>query len=139
MQQILRVGVYGIVRLENKLLVITQERGPYKDRFDLPGGAIEFGETPEEALKREFVEEAGMEFKSCSLLTNLSHVQNVPSINEKPPFIFHQIGLIYTVSELHNLNIKGCLNYSWIDILTLKKEKISPFLEIILYDNLLVL
>ena len=32
-------GVYGICIKDNKLLCIKKERGPYKNRFDLPGGS----------------------------------------------------------------------------------------------------
>lgn len=135
MQQVFRVGAYGIVRLNNKLLVITQERGPYKDHFDLPGGAIEFGETPEEALKREFMEETGMEIKASTLVANLSHKQDVPSINDRPPFKFHQLGLIYKV-EIENTVEKGCLKHAWIDLDRLKSEKTSPILGKIINDLL---
>ena len=138
MQKVFRVGVYGIVQKENDLLVITQERGPYAGWYDLPGGGIEFGESPESALKREFMEEVGMEFKSSSLLANFSHMQDVPSINDKPSFTFHQLGLIYKVTHF-NQNTIGCLTHMWIDIDSLKNQKKSPFLERILYDNLLIL
>lgn len=138
MIQVFRAGVYGIARKENKLLVITQERGPFKGRFDLPGGKIEFGETPEEALHREFIEEVGMDFKGCSLLTNLSNLMEVPSIEGKPPFYFHQLALIYIVDELAPLNLAVGLPHCWLDIEKLETEKTSPILGKIIYDGLLL-
>jgi 8-oxo-dGTP diphosphatase len=38
------------------------------DKWEFPGGTIDFGETPEEALRREVKEEAGVEIKIVRLL-----------------------------------------------------------------------
>lgn len=51
--QISRHGAYGVVLRDSEILFTLKKSGPYKGLWGLPGGAIEFGETPEEALKRE--------------------------------------------------------------------------------------
>ena len=56
-------GVYGIYVVDGKLLVINKNGGPYINRFDLPGGSLEEGETLSEAMKREFLEETGLEIE----------------------------------------------------------------------------
>ncbi|TDL82430.1 NUDIX hydrolase [Peribacillus frigoritolerans] len=56
-------GVYGIYTDGNKILVINKNRGPYINRYDLPGGSLEDGESLTVALKREFLEETGFEVK----------------------------------------------------------------------------
>lgn len=53
-------GVYGICVQENKLLVVNKTRGPYRGRYDLPGGNVENDESMVEALHRELLEEAGV-------------------------------------------------------------------------------
>lgn len=53
-------GVYGICVYENKLLVIQKNGGPYLNRYDLPGGKLETGESLQEAIEREFLEETGL-------------------------------------------------------------------------------
>jgi ADP-ribose pyrophosphatase YjhB (NUDIX family) len=53
-------GVYGICLDDDKLLVINKSKGPYINRFDLPGGSLEESEGLNEAMKREFTEETGL-------------------------------------------------------------------------------
>lgn len=48
------IGVYGVYIKDNKLLCIRKERGPYKNRFDLPGGSQKEYESLTETLVREF-------------------------------------------------------------------------------------
>lgn len=55
------LGVYGICYQEGRLLVVHKTNGPYRNRYDLPGGTVEPQETLPEALEREFMEEAGLE------------------------------------------------------------------------------
>ena len=53
---------FGIVERDGKFLVVFSA----KDRnVSLPGGGIEKGETPEQAIYREFLEEAGYKVKSA--------------------------------------------------------------------------
>ncbi|WP_061809431.1 NUDIX hydrolase [Rossellomorea vietnamensis] len=56
-------GVYGIYIEDGKLLVIHKGAGPYINRFDLPGGSLEEGESLAEAMRREFIEETGIEIE----------------------------------------------------------------------------
>ncbi len=125
--QLRRIGVYGIARKSDKILVITQEKGVYKGKFDLPGGGIEFGEKIEQALRREFIEEVGMEFGKMELLTNLTTLVNHPTL------LFHQIGLIYLVEELTNHpNSSPELRYEWMELQRLNQKNSSPFLDCVL-------
>lgn len=48
-----------IVRADGQALFIRRAREPAMDKLALPGGFIDEGETAEEAVRREFVEEVG--------------------------------------------------------------------------------
>ena len=49
--------VAAIIRRDNEIFATQRGYGPYKDRWEFPGGKIENDETPEEAIKREIREE----------------------------------------------------------------------------------
>ena len=59
-------GVYGVCYRKNKLLWIEKNAGPYKGRFDLPGGSQEIGEGLTDTLVREVLEETGYTVLSYS-------------------------------------------------------------------------
>jgi 8-oxo-dGTP diphosphatase len=59
----LRVRVCGICIEENKLLMIRHRSLGNGYLWAPPGGGLEYGETLENALKREFVEETGLEIR----------------------------------------------------------------------------
>lgn len=52
-----RLSAYGIYIDDGKVLLIQDPRSL---RWELPGGGIEKGETIQEAVKREFIEEIGV-------------------------------------------------------------------------------
>ena len=47
----------AVIREGDRILATQRGYGPYKDWWEFPGGKIEPGETPEEALVREIREE----------------------------------------------------------------------------------
>lgn len=57
------IVVGGLLRREDRLLLCHRraDRPWYPDVWDLPGGHVEAGERPEEALVRELAEELGVD------------------------------------------------------------------------------
>ena len=129
-RKITRTGVYGVVVDEGKLLVVRQKRGPYAGKFDFPGGGIEFGESAELALRREFSEEVGMEFDSIQLIDNLTATVDVHKTPSSEPYLFFQIGMIYRVNDCRWIKDEkqGDLHRIWIEPNGLSQEKCSSLL-----------
>jgi 8-oxo-dGTP diphosphatase len=60
-----RVGVGGVLIRSGRALV---NRAVYRERFTIPSGYVERGESLEEALVREFEEETGVEVRVGAVL-----------------------------------------------------------------------
>ena len=61
------VRVYGVLLRGGRVLIADEQVGG-RDVLKLPGGAVEAGETPEQALCREFMEEGRLEVEPIRLL-----------------------------------------------------------------------
>ena len=55
--------VAAIIRDENRIFATRRGYGDFKGRWEFPGGKVEEGETPEQALVREICEELDTEIK----------------------------------------------------------------------------
>ena len=60
--------VAAIILADNKIFATQRGYGEFKDGWEFPGGKIEPGETPQEALKREIQEELDTKIKVGSLI-----------------------------------------------------------------------
>ncbi len=127
---ITRVGVYGIVMQKKQLLLIRQTRGFYAGKLDFPGGGIEFSESPEQALRREFAEEVAMEFDSLKLVDNLTITLDVPKTSWSEQYLFYQIGMIYKVKGCRLIETEklGEFQHIWTNPITLSEETCSNLL-----------
>ena len=50
----------GAVLKQDKILLVKRKNNPYKDKWALPGGYVEYGEIVENAVVREVLEETGL-------------------------------------------------------------------------------
>ena len=62
------VGVGGVVVQEKRVLLVKRAKPPLKDRWSLPGGMLELGETVRDACAREILEETGLRVSVEQLL-----------------------------------------------------------------------
>lgn len=94
----LRVRVCGICLHENKILLVHHKSlGKTGSLWAPPGGGMEYGESAEEALRREFIEETGL----------MVEVERFLFVHEylDPPL--HGIELFFLVNTVSGVLVTG--------------------------------
>jgi 8-oxo-dGTP diphosphatase len=63
---------------DGRLLLIRRKNPPFRGRYALPGGYVDYGESTEHAAARELAEETGLVAASVSLIGVYSDPQRDP-------------------------------------------------------------
>lgn len=62
------VGVGGVVIKDGRALLILRGSEPLKGEWSIPGGMLELGETLEQGVERELLEEAGLQVRVAGFI-----------------------------------------------------------------------
>ena len=101
MKEYKQLGAYGLIIKDKKIVLIKKSGGPYDGKLDLPGGTIEFCEKPEDALKRELLEEVGIKVKDFKLL-DADSISFDWQFKEDILLKVHHIGIFYQIFNYDN-------------------------------------
>lgn len=125
---LLNVRASGIIIHDNKILL---HKNINEDHYALIGGRVAIGESSEEALKREIMEELG---KEAQIIENLTTVENFFEMKDKK---YYEILFVHKLEfkdeedkkileTIKNIEGKDYLIYEWIDIDEIDKYPLKP-------------
>jgi ADP-ribose pyrophosphatase YjhB (NUDIX family) len=126
-----RIGAYAVLTHAGAVVLTQLARGPNQGRWSLPGGGLEHGETPEEALRREVMEETGVPLPSVSLVSWFSlntHWKN-PSGDSTD---LHYLGFVFRgelerrVPLLETGDGGSCSAARWFELSDLASVPVTP-------------
>jgi len=109
----------GLVIREGRVLLCKNIKHGY---FFLPGGHVEFGETAEAALAREFKEEAAIEVRCGGVALVAEHLFE----RKKGPC--HEVNVVFHV-ELHEKEFKSRepkIAFEWADLAEISERDLRP-------------
>lgn len=129
-----RIIVHTLIAVDGKYLVTKRSKNEttYPEYWDIPGGLVELGELPREAVIRETKEEVGLNI----IPTKVIHEDSNLDI-EKDLIFIRLVYLCELDDDINNIKLQEDEHseYRLINNLNeLKGEKISPFL-IDLFNN----
>ncbi len=112
---------------EGKVLLIRSPK--WGERWHIPGGHVELGESCEDANKREILEETGLDVDKVEYI-GFQEANNPKFFHRKAHFIFLDYAAHMCGGELKES--REMSEWVWVDpkeVLTDKKYKIDPFTE----------
>jgi len=112
-----------ILDSNNKILLIKRASPPAKNKWSLPGGAVDLGEELEKALYREILEECGIRIQIDRLFNAVSRIVK----DKKNDIQYHYIILNYLCQYIDGL-VKADSDASaaqWFDIEEIEKLDLS--------------
>jgi len=86
------VAADGLLVHERKLVAVRRKNDPFRGMAALPGGFVELGETTQEAVVREVLEETGLETQVTRLVGVFSDPKRDPR--------GHVISIAYALTEV---------------------------------------
>ncbi len=127
------VIISAFILRDEKLLLIQENQPPDVGKWNLPGGKLDFGENPLEAVKREAFEESGLDFKPTALLGVSSIYRNDVPVGPKQ---LHVIRIAYVGTATGSVSleygepidgVEEIANYKWLslhDVLKLNNSEL---------------
>jgi 8-oxo-dGTP diphosphatase len=131
-QDIQRVAAYGVVERTSRILLVRlTDLTPTPGAWSLPGGGIEHGEHPADAVIRELHEETGLRGRVAGLLDVESHARE-SLIDQEVLERYHAIRILYRVEvasdgPLHVVDVNGSSDEpTWHEVSKLGKLRLTP-------------
>jgi mutator protein MutT len=87
------VGIGAVIVHEGKIVLEKRGNEPSKGKWSIPGGLVELGESPEQAVIREVKEETCLDVENPSLIDVVSNVD----LDEKGKVKYHYVIIDYLV------------------------------------------
>ncbi len=132
-KRISRYGSYCIILKDNNILLTLKKSGPYKGLWGLPGGKIEFNESPQDAIIREVFEETSHSLEDLQLIGTSSYCKIFED------YELHHVGIIYKSLKIKYVHAAiPEEEFALFNLRDINKETLTPFAKEAL-DNFIAL
>ncbi|MEM3690282.1 MAG: NUDIX domain-containing protein, partial [Candidatus Micrarchaeia archaeon] len=112
------LNVYAVVRDSKGRILVLKRREPKV--WEFPGGGVEWGESPEKAVRREVFEETGLKIKKMKLLCTSSKVYRKGDLSK------HSVYIVFEGKGEGRVKYGGEHSMAlWADLKKMKKLKLG--------------
>jgi len=84
--------VDAIIEKEEEIVLVKRKSNPFKGMLALPGGHVEYGETIEEAVRREIKEETSLDIELIDILGVYSDPKRDPR--------YHSVSVVFVARPI---------------------------------------
>lgn len=112
-----KIVIAGVIHHEGKFLMLkrSSKEDFFPNKWELPGGKIEFGEEPDHALIREVKEETGLE------TTTFYPIKCTHYLIEKPEKKRHTVQIIYLANTANPMHVQLSAEHEQFQWITLNE------------------
>jgi ADP-ribose pyrophosphatase YjhB (NUDIX family) len=134
-RRVVRLAAYGLIhRADGAVLICRVAPGyPAEGWWTLPGGGLDFGETPEAGAIREVEEETGLVARITGVPAILSDTGIWP---RDPDVRYHQVRFVYPMELIggeERVEADGSTDaFGWFDLATVATMRIVPLISLAL-------
>ena len=111
-----------ILRENGEVLFVERAREPARGKLGLPGGFIDLGETAEEAVRREILEEVGIK------INELNYLFSFPNSYEYHAVTYSVLDLFYLIRVKDNEQataLEETSNVLWLPLKAVAEERLA--------------
>ena len=124
------IGVGAIVVQQDEVLLIRRGKAPQKGLWSLPGGALELGESLDQAVRREVLEETGLEVRVLEFAGAFERITK----DDGEAVQYHYVLLDYLCEIVGGALAAGddAAEAEWVSRAALKHRSLTPGLEAVI-------
>jgi ADP-ribose pyrophosphatase len=118
------VAVGAIVFNNERVLLVRRGRPPAENLWAIPGGKVRLGETLQQAVEREILEETGLRIRAREPVYTFDHLEQ----DEDGKILFHYV-IVDLLADYIGGEIQAgddALEASWITSGEIKRLEVSP-------------
>jgi mutator protein MutT len=113
-----------MIIMRSRILLTVRGKPPSEGMWGLPGGAVEVGETVEEALVREVREETGLDVRPLKLVAVLDSVTKDDDDRVKYHYVLFEYLCEYLSGEVHADS--DAVDTRWVPLADLDSVQVMP-------------
>jgi 8-oxo-dGTP diphosphatase len=127
-----RIAAYAELRDDTGRVLLVRSTDEIGGKWFLPGGGIGFGESPQEALRREVLEETGLDVTDIALQTTLSDVYEWRGEQVHSVRLIYKATVVDPTRTLQHEVGGSTVEAAWVDADTLAGLPLSRYVALYL-------